>query len=206
MHNTFMPETGTCRTMKTSGDYPNLARGYTCFENSLPIETETYGRNALLCGAGGMVSTVSDLLKWNENLYGNKVFPSEVAELMLREHVEIDTEDAPSYYCYGIIKIKHTNGDLFKHDGGMAGFISTLQYRPCDKLSFVALANFNIYYYQKFTQAFDEEYKRLSHIKNKIDLNAAVDQAMEEKFPGFLTIKKSHELMQLKDIVTLDTK
>ena len=99
---------------------------------------------------------------------------------------------------------------MFKHDGGMAGFISTLQYRPCDKLSVVALANFNIYYCQKFSQAFDEEYKRFSHIKNQTDLNTdlntAVDQAMEEKVPGFLAIKNSHELMQLKDIVTLDTK
>ncbi|MEI7493314.1 MAG: serine hydrolase domain-containing protein [Alphaproteobacteria bacterium] len=206
LHNTFMPETGTCRTMKASGDYPNLARGYTCFENSLPIETETYGRNALLCGAGGLVSTVTDLLKWNENLYGNKVLPSEVTDLMLKEHVEIDAEDTPSYYCYGIIKIKYTNGDVFKHDGGMDGFISTLQYKPCNKLSFVALANFNIYYCQKFGQAFDEEYKRFSHIKNQTDLNAAVDQAMEERFLGFLAIKKSHELMKLKDIVTLDTK
>jgi CubicO group peptidase (beta-lactamase class C family) len=205
MHNTFMPETGTCRTMKASGGYPNLSRGYTCFENSLRTETETYGRNALLCGAGGLVSTVTALLKWNENLYGNKVFPSEVTDLMLSEHVQIDSEDAPSYYCYGIIKIKYKNGDVFKHDGGMAGFISTLQYRPSDKLSFVALANFNIYYYQKFTQAFDEEYKRFSHIKNQTDLNKAVDQAMEERFPGFLAIKKNHELMQLKDIVTLDT-
>jgi CubicO group peptidase (beta-lactamase class C family) len=205
MHNTFMPETGTCRTMKASGDYPNLARGYTCFENSLPTETKTYGRNALLCGAGGLISNVTDLLKWNENLYGNKVFPGEVTELMLSEHVQIDSEDAPSYYCYGIIKIKHTNGDVFKHDGGMAGFISTLQYRPCDKLSVVALANFNIYYCQKFSQAFDEEYKRFSHIKNQTDLNKVVDQAMEERFPGFLAIKKSHELMQLKDLITLDT-
>jgi CubicO group peptidase (beta-lactamase class C family) len=206
LHNTFMPEIGTCRTMKESGDYPNLARGYACFEILLPIETETYGRNALLCGAGGLVSTVTDLLKWNENLYGNKVFPSEVTDLMLSEHVQIDSEDAPSYYGYGIIKTKYKNGDVFKHDGSMAGFISTLQYKPCDKLSFVALANFNIYYCQKFSQAFDEEYKRLSHIENKTDLNAAVDQAMEERFPGFLAIKKNHELMKLKDIVTLDTK
>lgn len=206
MHNTFMPETGTCRTMKASGDYPNLARGYTCFENSLPIETETYGRNALLCGAGGLVSTVTDLLKWNENLYGNKIFPIEVTKLMLSEHIRIDSEDTTSHYCYGIIKIKYKNGDVFKHDGGMAGFISTLQYRLCDKLSFVALANFNIYYYQKFTQAFEEEYKRFSDIKNQTDLNAAVGQAMEEKFPGFFATQKRHELMKLKDIVTLDTK
>ena len=124
---------------------------------------------------------------------------------MLSEHVQIDSEDTPSYYGYGIIKMKYTNGDMFKHDGGMAGFISTLQYRPCDKLSFVALANFNIYYYQQFSQTFDEEYKRFSHIKNQTDLNTAVNQSMEERFPGFLTIKKSHELMQLKDIVTLET-
>jgi CubicO group peptidase (beta-lactamase class C family) len=206
MHTTFMPETGTCRTMKTSGDYPNLARGYTYFKNLLSVETETYGRNALLCGAGGLVSTVTDLLKWNENLYGNKIFPIDVTEHMLSEHVQIDSEDAPSYYCYGIIKIKYKNGDVFKHDGGMAGFISTMQYRPCDKLSFVALANFNIYYCQKFSQAFDEEYKRFSHIKNHTDLNATIDQAMEERFPGFLAIKKSHTLMQLKDLVTLNTK
>lgn len=205
LHNTFMPEIGTCRTMKESGDYPNLSRGYTYFENSLPTETKTYGRNALLCGAGGLISNVTDLVKWNENLYGNKVFPGEVTELMLSEHVQIDSEDAPSYYGYGIIKMKYKNGDVFKHDGGMAGFISTLQYKPCDKLSFVALANFNLYYCQKFSQAFDEEYKRFSHIKNQTDLNKAVDQAMEERFPGFLAIKKNHELMQLKDIVTLDT-
>ena len=207
MHKTFMPEVGSGRTMKESGDYPNLARGYNCGiePNSPMVEIEKYFDSTFSNGAGAIVSTVGDLVIWNYSLHNNMALPKEVTELMLTEHVLMDPENQTAYYCYGIMKTKYSNGDVFTHIGRVAGFFTTIAYRPHDQLSFVAFTNIRVGT-TVINAAFDEEYKRLSHIENETDLNAAVDQAMEERFPGFLAIKKSHELMKLKDIVTLDTK
>ncbi len=199
MKNTLLPESGTCRTMKASGQYPNISRGYTYIKQPL-VETKNYARNALLCGAGGMVSTVSDLLIWNHHLHNNQVLPAEATALMLTEHVQIDPEDPSTYYCYGIQKIKTPNGDIFKHDGSIAGFISTLQYIPCDQVSFATLANYNIYYADEFKQACNEGSATLYHIKNQELYKKLLDQAIEKRVPGFLDIKKRHILLQLKDI------
>ncbi len=199
MENTFMPENGTCRTMKASGNYPNVARGYTYIKQPL-VETKIYARNALLCGAGGMVSTVSDLLLWNQHLHNNQVLPAEVTALMLAEHVQIDPDDQSTYYCYGIQKIKTQKGAVFKHDGSVAGFISTLQYRPCDQVSLATLANYNIYHSDEFKQACNEGSATLYHIKNQELYKKLLDEAIEKRVPGFLDIRKRHELIQLKDI------
>ncbi len=199
MLHTFLPESGTCRTMKSSGQYPNIARGYTYIKQPL-TEVTTYGRNALLCGAGGIVSTASDLLIWNHHLYRYKVLPEQVTEIMLTEHAQISPNDATAYYCYGIKKIKTSDGDVFRHDGGMAGFISTLQYRLHDKLSFVVLQNYNIYYAEEFKIS-GKETKALACIKNHELFIKSLDRAINKKFPGFLDTKRRHEMIQLKDIV-----
>lgn len=200
MQNTFLPESGTCRSMKASGAYPNVARGYTYIKQPMD-EVKLYGRNALLCGAGGIVSTISDLLIWNQHLHNNQVLPIEVTALMLTGHVQIDLEDSSTFYCYGIKKIKTPEGDIFRHDGGMAGFISTLQYRPHDQLSFVVLQNYNIYYAEEFKQIVDEECKMLAPIKNEQLYKDLLDQAIDKKVPGFLELKHRHEMIQLKDII-----
>lgn len=198
MLHTFLPESGTCRTMKFSGQYPNIARGYTYIKQPL-TEVTTYGRNALLCGAGGIISTASDLLIWNHYLYHYKVLPEQVTEIMLTGHVQISPDDATSYYCYGIKKIKTSDGGVFRHDGGMSGFISTLQYRPHDKLSFVVLENYNIYYAEEFKLS-NEETKNLAHIKNQELFLESLDRTIAKKVPDFLAIKKRHEMIQLTDI------
>ncbi len=143
MKNSFMPDTASGKTMKGSGQYPNLARGYTsCLEEgSLMVEIETYWDNSFLNGAGAIVSTVDDMIIWNLKLYNNKPFPKEVTDLMLAEHVRMDSESSSVFYCYGTCKAKIPSGDVFTHDGGLDGFSSNIFYRPVDGLSFVAFTN-----------------------------------------------------------------
>jgi len=200
MKSTFLPESGTCRTMKASGKYPNVARGYTYIKQPMN-EVKLYGRNALLCGSGGIVSSISDLLIWNQHLHNNQALPPEVTALMLTSHVQIDPKDSSIFYCYGIKKISDPQGDIFRHEGSMSGFISTLQYRPRDQLSFVVLQNYNIYYAEEFKQIVDEECKKLASIKNEKIYNALLDRAINKKFPGFLDVKRRHKMIQLKDII-----
>lgn len=199
MQNTFLPESGTCRTMKASGAHPNVARGYTYIKQPME-EIKLYGRNALLCGAGGMVSTITDLLIWNQHLHNNQILPTKVTTLMLTGYVQENPNDPSTHYCYGIKKIKTPEGNIFRHDGGMAGFISTLQYRPRDQLSFVVLQNYNIYYAEEFKIS-DKETKTLARIKNQELFIKLLDRAIDKKVPGFLALKQRHEMIQLKDIV-----
>ena len=208
MYRTFMPEVGNGKTMKESGDYPNLARGYNCGiePNSPMIEVEKYYVNTFLNGAGAIVSTVGDLVIWNYSLHNSKTLPKEVAELMLTEHVLMDPENPTAYYCYGVMKTKYSNGDVFTHDGGVTGFSTTVTYRPHDQLSFVAFTNLSVYN-SAITAAFMQEYQNFKHLySNPEAFQTAVRDAIEKQFPDYLVADTRHALMHLKDIVTLDTK
>lgn len=209
MRNSLMPKDGSGKTMKESGDYPTLARGYYCdIEPTSPMfEIEKYYDNTFLNGAGGIVSTVSDLLIWNYKLHHNMVLPEEVTELMLSEHVQMDPQKKSIYYCYGIMKLKFANGDVFTHSGSVEGFSTVMEYLPHDQVSFVAFKNLRVGD-AALNAIVEQEYNNpdLKNIKDKKELCDKVETAIEEKFPGFRAAKKRHELMYLKDIVNLETK
>jgi len=202
MNHTFMPEVGSGKTMKKSGDYPNLARGYNCgvAPNSLMVEIEKYFDNTFLNGVAGVVSTVSNLICWNYKLHHNMVLPPEVTELMLSGHVPMDPENSMVYYCYGIIKVKYPKGDVFTHGGDLYGFSTTLTYRPHDQLSFVAATNV-VVSTPEIEAAQAQEHENLKHIKNQNQYMATVDALMEGKFPGFIEAKKRHALMTFWDLI-----
>jgi len=87
--------------------YPDLARGYSwdVFENStLLTEQTTYEEMLYPYGGGSIMSTVSDLHRWNVALYEKfKVLPKTLVALMTTAHIKIKDE----VYGYGL-KMKHT--------------------------------------------------------------------------------------------------
>ncbi|MEO6330708.1 MAG: serine hydrolase [Ginsengibacter sp.] len=92
-------------------------------------------------GAGALYSTVDDLLKWNEALYGGKVLKKESLEAALIPVVLKNGERASPLYGYGLGLSKFRGQDIISHGGGLHGFVTQLSYYPEEKLSVVMFSN-----------------------------------------------------------------
>ena len=92
-------------------------------------------------GAGAMYSTVDDLLKWNQALYGGKVLNEKSMAAALTPVVLKNGEEASSRYGYGLGFNKFRGVDIVGHSGGLHGFITQLSYYPKEKLTVVMFSN-----------------------------------------------------------------
>lgn len=142
---TFLPLQGTVIDFKKEKWGKNVARGYQVNlldEKPIPYEVQEYWPMQLALGAGGIISTVSDCLKWNNALYAGTAIPKFLAELMLTPHIIV--QDKPPYhYCgYGIGIGNVGKSELYYgHSGGIPGFFTTLLYVPSLNLSCIAFTN-----------------------------------------------------------------
>ncbi|MEM9162317.1 MAG: serine hydrolase [Cyanobacteria bacterium P01_F01_bin.4] len=128
---------------------PRLAQGYFFaggdthshlqappFDMSLPL------------GAGGLYSTVADLVTWNQWLYGENPAPTVLSETakaaLLRPVAKMDApEDSPdAFYGYGLVLDSHLERQRIHHNGGISGFLSVLAYYPDETLTISVLTNF----------------------------------------------------------------
>lgn len=81
-------------------------------------------------GAGGIYSTVSDLAKWIDVINSEGFLTKELREKFLRSHTN-------KGYGYGWV---HSDG-IISHDGGSAGFMSKLSFKPQSSEKVVILTN-----------------------------------------------------------------
>ncbi|MTI87731.1 MAG: beta-lactamase family protein [Balneolaceae bacterium] len=104
-------------------------------------------------GSGDIYSTVDDLLKWEQSLYGD--------EFLSRESVDrLFSAESKSfgYYGYGF-RIRDyqrageesNRGTLTRHGGSMDGFLSNLHRYTDDKLTVIVLANVRSFPIRKLT-------------------------------------------------------
>lgn len=92
--------------------------------------------------AGGILSTVNDLHKWNEALYNDKILKPETLNLfeknyVTREHYVLGNVG----YGYGIM-MNEATPEAYFHTGYVKGAPSLLMYYPETKTSVVILSNF----------------------------------------------------------------
>lgn len=95
-------------------------------------------------GAGALYSTVEDLFKWNEALYGGKVLSEASMKAALTPVVLNDGSTPPSGgkgYGYGLMLNSYRNHDIVLHGGGLHGFISQLARYPKEDMTVVLLTN-----------------------------------------------------------------
>ncbi|HEV8082263.1 MAG TPA: serine hydrolase, partial [Chitinophagaceae bacterium] len=92
-------------------------------------------------GAGAIYSTVDDLLKWNQALYGGKVLKDESLSAMKTPVVLNSGEKASPLYAYGLGLGKYRGEDIISHSGGLNGFLTQLAYYPKEKLTVVMFVN-----------------------------------------------------------------
>lgn len=96
--------------------------------------------------AGGILSTVNDLAKWDRALYDNSLLNKESTELMFTPALE--------NYALGWVlgTIEETNEDYQSHSGRLIGFISMITRIPESKKLIIVLTNKDYYPVHKITR------------------------------------------------------
>ncbi|NMH58854.1 serine hydrolase domain-containing protein [Alteromonas ponticola] len=93
-------------------------------------------------GSGDIYSTVGDLLKWDQALYGDDFLSQEIIQLAFKEE-----SSALGNYGYGFRireyqrRVSENTGTLTRHGGSMDGFYSNLHRYTDDELTVIVLAN-----------------------------------------------------------------
>jgi CubicO group peptidase (beta-lactamase class C family) len=117
---------------------PNMARGYSftsdkC-EPALDWDMSWAG------GAGALYSTVGDLYRWNEALFGGKVL-SEASLRAAMTPVELPANADGMKYGYGLLLFDVNRLPAVGHGGGLNGWASDLIRIPAQRVTVVVLAN-----------------------------------------------------------------
>lgn len=112
---------------------PNRASGYSPSANG--FVNAGYINMTIPLSAGGLYSTVEDLLRWEQSLFGGKLLSSASLKEM--------TTPFKSDYAFGL-GVRMVNGhQLIDHNGGIEGFNTELAYYPEDKVTVAVLGNVN---------------------------------------------------------------
>lgn len=143
MHSTFMALKGTVNDLKQFDTRANkLARGYNFDVTVHPVtftEVKKYEPMQIPRGAGSIISTAPDVLKWNNALYSGKIIPIFLLKLMLASYMPVEENIS---YGYGI-KIVNSKelGTYYYHNGSIPGFLSNITYIPSLQLTIICLTN-----------------------------------------------------------------
>ncbi|MBB6470208.1 serine hydrolase domain-containing protein [Aminobacter carboxidus] len=90
-------------------------------------------------GEGGLVSTLADMIIWQQNLLEPKVGTAEMIERMGRPYVTIN--DVASPYGLGLVNTRHKGVSLVGHGGWIAGSRSESFRATADDVSIIVLSN-----------------------------------------------------------------
>lgn len=123
-----------------NADYPFLQEGYIENEEG-EVSSNTEKRQTSSNPSGGLISTVYDLLKWNQTLHGGKLFENETYQIMITPSAQREHRWGTLGYGYGVHI--NTEGDVqeITHNGIISGYLSTLIYYPQNKVSIIILEN-----------------------------------------------------------------
>lgn len=139
-------------------------------------------------GTGSIISTGSDLLKWNQSLHKSReVLPSALYKLMITENLD--------GYGYGIGIHKSRFGLAFGHQGSIGTYRSILWYFPDHDLSIVVLCHV-CYDWDKV----DEEYNALLLNLHKATRDRKKSEQRTAKFilkkyPPIRGFERIHQLL-----------
>lgn len=117
------PTPGRARGLDLSGDAPAVS------------EQPTHG----IVGAGDVYSTVDDLLKWDEALYGDRLLSARSRAAMF--DLQFKTGRGGVGYGWFVREAPDGSFAYFQHGGGGSGFTSVLIRLPRDHVYIAVLAN-----------------------------------------------------------------
>ena len=126
---------------------PQLAQGYIFIGPDTYLQAEPIDMS-LPQGAGGLYSTLADLMAWNAWLYGShadeKILNAAAVKQLLNPVIfmDLDRDGPDARYGYGLVHDSYLNRVLVHHNGGIPGFRSVLAYYPEAALTISVLTNF----------------------------------------------------------------
>jgi D-alanyl-D-alanine carboxypeptidase len=121
---------------------PQLATGYTEQPDG-SLKTEESRRDAATNPSGGIISSASNLQRWNTCLHGGKLIAPATYQAMIDPVASAVRKHRWGEVGYGYgVQVLNQNGLLeISHSGYVPGYISTLIYYPKKQLSIVVLEN-----------------------------------------------------------------
>lgn len=116
---------------------PNRAAGYE--RSGHGLQNARFYDMSIPFAAGGLYSTVGDLLLWDQALYGERLLPASLRDLLFKPNLE-------NYgFGWGILTPKPNSPDagetVFMHGGAIFGFQSVIERIPIRKELIVLLDN-----------------------------------------------------------------
>jgi D-alanyl-D-alanine carboxypeptidase len=140
MDDSAAPPSGTPAGLRKR--FPALVAGFTEQEDG-SLKAEEGLRNASANPAGGLLSTVGDLARWNACLHGGTLLKAATYEAMLRPAPGAQRSHrwGPMGYGYGLQVLEQDGLLEFSHSGYVPGYISTLIYYPRSRVSVAVLEN-----------------------------------------------------------------
>ncbi len=184
LRDTAFPENGTVKELKREARYGKLAYGYefnVAEENPEPYEIKRYLPMQVPGPAGAMISNAPDLLAWNNALFGGKVMPSFLLDIMLSSAISLGVEG--SSYAYGI-EIRETAklGKFYLHSGGIDGYKSILVHIPKLDMSIICLTNL-VGGGKELLDELDKLNASLPHTLSDQEKTMQLQAALNSKFP-----------------------
>jgi CubicO group peptidase (beta-lactamase class C family) len=201
MRSTFLPTQGTVNDLIRSDiRFVHLARGYqyeiTNQDTNL-TEITRYEPMEIPGGAGSLISTTEDLLRWNNALYSEKIIPKFLLELFLKPY--LITERAEASYGYGIeIMRSDVFGEYYSHRGGIPGFRSILTFIPALRISIVILQNI-VANQEKLMPEVEEIKANLPQSLSPEESLLELSQKIESKYPAIIENRKHYEFAPIYD-------
>jgi CubicO group peptidase (beta-lactamase class C family) len=145
--------------------------------------------SSIVTGAGGIVSTPTDLIRFAQALFSNKILSAESVEKM---------KTIQDKFGMGLFKIQYYDKVSYGHNGEIDGFTSVLRYFPEENHAFAIISNGNNYSMNSFAVSlvnslFNKYYDipdfRVYEPKTK-ELNQYVGIYSSPEFPVKLTVTK----------------
>ena len=119
----------------------NRATGYDGFGNSK--FNAQYAHPSWDLGGGGIYSTVVDMLKWDQALYGSDLLPAEYKEKLFKPYVKSGfAGPAEAYFGYGWELGEVLGRKVLAHYGGSNGFEAAFFRFPEDRTTVIVLSNY----------------------------------------------------------------
>ena len=153
MNHSFLPSIFEQWQMILQPNHNNLVMRYSAdIENTKakPIKIDQITYNPPLVfrippvGAGAIISTMGELLKWQEALYVGKILSADSLKAMTTGYIKVDESldvSGEDQYGYGLIIGKVNGQTLYRHGGWLLGIRTDLSYNPSNQISVIMLSN-----------------------------------------------------------------
>jgi CubicO group peptidase (beta-lactamase class C family) len=130
---------GQTRMADPEAIIPHRASGYWVDRMSTELVNRDPTQTSSTLGAGGIVSSVHDMAKWDEALYGTRVLTEESKADMWTSAVLPDGEDTGYAFGWGVRPYRGRTA--VGHGGQVAGFVANFTRLPDDDLAIIVFAN-----------------------------------------------------------------